>query len=345
MRRSSASDVARLRQHQALDESSVASTSYLAPSSTSTSMLVVDRASSSHLQSASRKANGKGKARAQDDDEEEAELAQGLAGSLLHGQAPGSQIAQAASWELVSGASASSSAYSVRSPPPAAAMASKTASAAARRRRRRRSAETGSPASRAGMTTTAATATTLLLLPCLAGLAAAASVALGSGAGGLAQGYRLGQAERAGGAAVQGLGRLPAAPSQAQQRPAPALYQDERLLSFSSSSSSPQAPEPLRLLPRQSGKGAADASSSSSSSSTSSAADGSSGASPQRDPNAGFNTPGSIGRAGTVVDLVICLLSTIGSVTIIVPFLRNKRGRKLRHALIFGLGLSDLGSS
>lgn len=51
---------------------------------------------------------------------------------------------------------------------------------------------------------------------------------------------------------------------------------------------------------------------------------------------------GSVGRVGNIVDLTICILSIIGALTIIYPFIVNKRGRKLRHALIVGLATSDL---
>ncbi|KAN0060733.1 hypothetical protein ACQY0O_007391 [Thecaphora frezii] len=49
-----------------------------------------------------------------------------------------------------------------------------------------------------------------------------------------------------------------------------------------------------------------------------------------------------IGNAGNIVDLIICLLSLLGSIVIILPFLLSKSSRKLRHALIFGLATSDL---
>lgn len=43
-----------------------------------------------------------------------------------------------------------------------------------------------------------------------------------------------------------------------------------------------------------------------------------------------------------IVDLAICLASILGSMTIIVPYIVNRRSRKLRHALILGLATSDL---
>lgn len=43
-----------------------------------------------------------------------------------------------------------------------------------------------------------------------------------------------------------------------------------------------------------------------------------------------------------IVDLVICLVSVLGSLVIIVPYCRTRRSRKLRHSLILGLATSDL---
>ena len=53
----------------------------------------------------------------------------------------------------------------------------------------------------------------------------------------------------------------------------------------------------------------------------------------------------SIGMTGNIVDLVICIASVIGSLTIIIAYAVNKRQRKLRHALILGLATSDLATS
>lgn len=43
-----------------------------------------------------------------------------------------------------------------------------------------------------------------------------------------------------------------------------------------------------------------------------------------------------------IVDLVICILSFLGALAIILPYVLNKRARKLRHSLILGLATSDL---
>lgn len=51
---------------------------------------------------------------------------------------------------------------------------------------------------------------------------------------------------------------------------------------------------------------------------------------------------GTVTRTANIVDLVICILSVVGALTIIFPFLFNKHSRKLRHALIVGLATSDL---
>lgn len=52
----------------------------------------------------------------------------------------------------------------------------------------------------------------------------------------------------------------------------------------------------------------------------------------------------SVGTRDSVdtVDLVICILSVLGSLVIIVPYCYNRRSRKLRHSLILGLATSDL---
>jgi hypothetical protein len=46
-----------------------------------------------------------------------------------------------------------------------------------------------------------------------------------------------------------------------------------------------------------------------------------------------------------IIDLVICIASVIGALTIIIPYCFNRRSRKLRHSLILGLATSDMMSS
>ncbi|SNX85904.1 uncharacterized protein MEPE_04613 [Melanopsichium pennsylvanicum] len=53
----------------------------------------------------------------------------------------------------------------------------------------------------------------------------------------------------------------------------------------------------------------------------------------------------SVGTTGNTVDMVICSLSFAGSIAIILPYVLNRRSRKLRHALILGLATSDLVTS
>lgn len=47
-------------------------------------------------------------------------------------------------------------------------------------------------------------------------------------------------------------------------------------------------------------------------------------------------------RSTDITDLVICLLSIVGAMVIIVPYVLNRKSRKLRHSLILGLATSDL---
>ena len=53
----------------------------------------------------------------------------------------------------------------------------------------------------------------------------------------------------------------------------------------------------------------------------------------------------SVGSTGNTVDMVICCLSFVGALAIILPYVLNRRSRKLRHALILGLATSDLVTS
>ncbi|EST09441.1 G protein-coupled receptor, rhodopsin-like protein [Kalmanozyma brasiliensis GHG001] len=53
----------------------------------------------------------------------------------------------------------------------------------------------------------------------------------------------------------------------------------------------------------------------------------------------------SVGTTGNNVDMVICCLSLVGCIAIIVPYIINRRSRKLRHSLILGLATSDLVTS
>ncbi|KAJ1036742.1 hypothetical protein NDA10_008072 [Ustilago hordei] len=53
----------------------------------------------------------------------------------------------------------------------------------------------------------------------------------------------------------------------------------------------------------------------------------------------------SVGHVGNIVDMVICCLSFVGAIAIILPYIFNRRSRKLRHALILGLATSDLATS
>ncbi|SPO32475.1 uncharacterized protein UTRI_04219 [Ustilago trichophora] len=53
----------------------------------------------------------------------------------------------------------------------------------------------------------------------------------------------------------------------------------------------------------------------------------------------------SVGTTGNTVDMVICCLSFVGALAIILPYVLNRRSRKLRHALILGLATSDLATS
>lgn len=53
----------------------------------------------------------------------------------------------------------------------------------------------------------------------------------------------------------------------------------------------------------------------------------------------------SVGHTGNIVDMVICCLSFVGALAIILPYILNRRSRKLRHALILGLATSDLVTS
>lgn len=62
------------------------------------------------------------------------------------------------------------------------------------------------------------------------------------------------------------------------------------------------------------------------------------------DPNATFQRE-SVGTTGNIVDMVICCLSFLGAIAIILPYVLNRRSRKLRHALILGLATSDLATS
>lgn len=59
----------------------------------------------------------------------------------------------------------------------------------------------------------------------------------------------------------------------------------------------------------------------------------------------GTGTEKSLGSNANVVDLSICLASLVGCLIIIIPYLLNKRSRKLRHSLIVGLATSDLCSA
>lgn len=82
-------------------------------------------------------------------------------------------------------------------------------------------------------------------------------------------------------------------------------------------------------------------SSGSSGSSSSSSGSGSAGSSDSNG-DSSLDAAVDIGMAGLIVDLVICLASILGALSIIVPYVVNKRQRKLRHALIVGLATSDL---
>ena len=53
----------------------------------------------------------------------------------------------------------------------------------------------------------------------------------------------------------------------------------------------------------------------------------------------------SVGTVGNNIDMAICCLSFVGAIAIILPYVLNRRSRKLRHALIFGLATSDLATS
>lgn len=48
------------------------------------------------------------------------------------------------------------------------------------------------------------------------------------------------------------------------------------------------------------------------------------------------------GHGADIVDLVICIASIVGALSIIIPYCINRRSRKMRHALILGLATSDL---
>ncbi|SJX63663.1 uncharacterized protein SRS1_14413 [Sporisorium reilianum f. sp. reilianum] len=53
----------------------------------------------------------------------------------------------------------------------------------------------------------------------------------------------------------------------------------------------------------------------------------------------------SVGTVGNNIDMAICCASFIGAIAIILPYVLNRRSRKLRHALILGLATSDLVTS
>ncbi|TKY84497.1 hypothetical protein EX895_006398 [Sporisorium graminicola] len=53
----------------------------------------------------------------------------------------------------------------------------------------------------------------------------------------------------------------------------------------------------------------------------------------------------SVGTVGNNIDMAICCVSFIGAIAIILPYVLNRRSRKLRHALILGLATSDLATS
>ncbi|CBQ73822.1 conserved hypothetical protein [Sporisorium reilianum SRZ2] len=53
----------------------------------------------------------------------------------------------------------------------------------------------------------------------------------------------------------------------------------------------------------------------------------------------------SVGTVGNNIDMAICCASFIGAIAIILPYVLNRRSRKLRHALILGLATSDLATS
>ncbi|CAO1626243.1 unnamed protein product [Parajaminaea phylloscopi] len=59
----------------------------------------------------------------------------------------------------------------------------------------------------------------------------------------------------------------------------------------------------------------------------------------------GTGTEKSLGSHANIVDLSICLASLVGCLIIIIPYILNKRTRKLRHSLIVGLATSDLVSA
>lgn len=47
-------------------------------------------------------------------------------------------------------------------------------------------------------------------------------------------------------------------------------------------------------------------------------------------------------RSADIIDLIICIFSIIGALSIIIPYCFNRRSRKLRHSLILGLATSDM---
>ncbi|PWY99030.1 hypothetical protein BCV70DRAFT_191945 [Testicularia cyperi] len=59
------------------------------------------------------------------------------------------------------------------------------------------------------------------------------------------------------------------------------------------------------------------------------------------DPNVTFQHE-SVGSTGNKVDMAICVVSLVGCIAIILPYVCNRRSRKLRHSLILGLATSDL---
>lgn len=53
----------------------------------------------------------------------------------------------------------------------------------------------------------------------------------------------------------------------------------------------------------------------------------------------------SVGNVGNNIDMAICCVSFVGALAIILPYIFNKKSRKLRHVLILGLATSDLATS
>ncbi|KAJ9479912.1 G_PROTEIN_RECEP_F1_2 domain-containing protein [Pseudozyma hubeiensis] len=53
----------------------------------------------------------------------------------------------------------------------------------------------------------------------------------------------------------------------------------------------------------------------------------------------------SVGTVGNNIDMAICCVSFVGALAIILPYIFNKKSRKLRHVLILGLATSDLVTS